>query len=140
MPHNLKANENIVRVWLMEWRNSGHQAVVPVFALRAMRSDDSVLPRPANRITVPSQPKLIVLLFELGPDTDFQSYRVAISVANGRSIWRESRLTPNSKDTLALGLNSGLFKPGDYLITLEGLTTQERYVLIARHTFRVITQ
>jgi len=119
---------------------AAHQAVVPVFALRAMRSDGPDLPRPANRITLPSPPKQIVLLLELGPDTDFQSYRVAISAANGGSIWKEIQLTPNSKDTLALGLNSSIFKSGDYLLTLEGLTTQGRYVLIARHTFRVITQ
>jgi Putative zinc-finger len=119
---------------------AAHQAVVPVFALRAMRSDDPDLPRPAHQITLPSSLKQIVLLLELGPDTDFQSYRVAISAANGRSIWRESQLTPTSKDTLALGLNSRLFKSSDYLLTLEGLTTQARYVLIARHTFRVITR
>jgi hypothetical protein len=116
----------------------GRQAVVPAFTLRAMRSDGADLPLPANRITLPSPPKQIVLLLELGPDTDFQSYRVAISAADGRSILRESQLTPSTKDTLALGLNSSLFKPGDYLLTLEGLTKQDRYVLIARHNFRVI--
>ena len=116
------------------------QAVVPVFALRAMRSDGPDLPRPANRITLPTAQKLIVLLLEFGPDTDFQSYLVAISAANGRSIWRESQLTPISKADLALGLNSSLLKSGDYLLTLEGLTTQARYVLIARHTFRVISR
>jgi hypothetical protein len=116
------------------------QAVAPVFALRAMRSDGADLPRPAHRITLPSQPKLIVLLLELGPDTDFQFYRVAISASNGESIWRGSQLTPSSKDTLALSLNSGLFKSGNYLITLEGFTSQERHVLIARHAFRVITR
>lgn len=119
---------------------SARQAVAPVFALRAMRSEGPDLPRPANQITLPTPPKLIVLLLELGPDTDFQSYRVAISAANGRSIWRESQLTPSSKDTVALSLNSSLFKSGDYLLTLEGLDTQGRYVLIARHTFGVITR
>jgi hypothetical protein len=119
---------------------AARQVAVPVFALRAMRSDGQDLPRPAHQITLPSPPKQIVLLLELGPDTDFQSYRVAISAANGRSIWRESQLTPSSKDALALGLNSSIFRSGDYLLTLEGLTTQERYVLIARHTFHVITR
>jgi Putative zinc-finger len=119
---------------------AARQAAVPVFALRAMRSDGLDLPRVTNRITLSSPPKLIVLLLELGPDTDFQSYRVAISAANGRSIWRKRQLTPSTNDTLALGLNSGLFKPGDYLLTLEGLTAQGRYVLIARHSFLVITQ
>jgi hypothetical protein len=119
---------------------AARQAVVPVFALRATRSDGLDSPRLTNRITLSSPPKLIVLLLELGPDTDFQSYRVAISAADGRSIWRKSQLTPSSNDTLALGFNSSLFKPGDHLLTLEGLTAQGRYVLIARHSFLVITQ
>jgi len=119
---------------------AARQAVVPVFALRALRSDGPDLPRPAYQITLPSPPKQIVLLLELGPDTDFQSYRVAISAADGWSIWRGSQLTSSSKDTIALGLNSSLFKSGDYLLTLEGLTAQGRYVLIARHTFSVITR
>jgi hypothetical protein len=119
---------------------AAHQVAVPVFALHAMRSDGPDLPRPAHQITLPSPPKQIVLLLELGSDTDFQSYRVAISAANGRSICRESQLTPSSKDTIALGFNSSLFKSGDYLLTLEGLTAQGRYVLIARHTFRVVTR
>jgi hypothetical protein len=119
---------------------SARQAVAPVFALRAMRSESPDLPRPAHQITLPSPPKLIVLLLELGPDTDFQSYRVAISAANGRSIWRECELTPSSKETIALSFNSGLFKSGDYLLTLEGLTAQGRYVLIARHAFGVVTR
>jgi hypothetical protein len=119
---------------------AARQVTVPVFALRATRSDGQDLPRPARQITLPSPPRQIVLLLELGPDTDFQSYRVAISAPDGRSIWRESQLAPSSKDTIALGFNSGLFKSGDYLLTLEGLTTQGRYVLIARHTFDVINR
>jgi hypothetical protein len=119
---------------------SASQAVAPVFALRAMRSEGPDLPRPAHQITLPTPPKQIVLLLELGPDTDFQSYRVAISAANGRSIWRESQLTPSSKDAIALSFNSSLFKSGNYLLTLEGLDTQGRYVLIARHTFGVVTR
>jgi hypothetical protein len=119
---------------------AAYQAVMPVFALRAMRSDGPDLPRPAHQITLPSPAKQVIFLLELGPDTDFQSYRVAISAANGRSILRESQLTSSTKDTLALGLNSSLFKSGDYLLTLEGLTAQGRYVLIARHTFHVTTR
>ena len=119
---------------------AAHRVAVPVFALHAIRSDGPDSPRPAHQITLPSPPKQIVLLLELGPDTDFQSYQVAISAANGRSVWRKSQLAPSSKDTIALSFNSSLFKSGDYLLTLEGLTTQGRYVLIARHTFLVITR
>jgi RHS repeat-associated protein len=57
----------------------------------------------------------IVLLLELGPEPGLQSYRVAISTADGRNIWSESNLEPTSDNALALGLYSSLFKPGKLL-------------------------
>src|SRR4030095_2817755 len=68
------------------------QAVVPVFALSVMRDGGPELSRPSNQIKLSPQSKLMVLLLELGTDTDFQSYRVAISTTDGRSVWRESQL------------------------------------------------
>ena len=117
-----------------------HQSVVPVFALSIMRSDGPDLSHPADQIRLSPLSKLMVLLLELGTDTDFQSYRAAISATDGRSVWRESQLKPSSKDALALSLDSSLFKSGDYLVTLEGFSAQKRYVLIARYTFRVGAQ
>jgi hypothetical protein len=114
------------------------QAVVPVFALSDRRGEEPDLSRPANRIRLSPSSKWIILLLELGPDPGLQSYRAAISRADGRSIWRASQLKPNSNDALALSFNASRFKPGNYLLTLEGLTTQNRYVLVARYTFSAI--
>jgi Putative zinc-finger len=114
--------------------------VVPVFALSVTRSGEPDLSQPDNRIGLSPTSKLIILLLELGPDPGLQSYRANISTADGRSIWRESRLMPSFRDRLALSFNPRLFKPGDYLLALEGLTAENRYVLTARYTFRVITQ
>jgi len=116
------------------------RTVVPVFALSVERDGDADLSRPANQITLSNSPKLIILLLELESDTDLQSYRAALSTADGRSIWRESKLKPVSNDTLALSFNSSLFRPDNYLLTLERLTAQRRYVPIAQYTFRVLTQ
>jgi hypothetical protein len=116
------------------------QAVVPVFALSVMRNGDPELSQPVNRIGLSPISKSIILLLELGPEPGLQSYRVAISTAGGRNIWRKSNLKPISDNALALGFNCSLFKPGNYLLTLEGLTTQKRYVLTARYTFAVHTR
>jgi hypothetical protein len=116
------------------------KAFVPVFALSVMRNGDPELSQPVNRISFSPTSKSIILLLELGPELGLQSYRVAISTADGRNIWRESNLKPSSDNALALGVNSSLFKPGNYLLTLEGLTAQERYVLAARYTFSLLTR
>jgi Putative zinc-finger len=116
------------------------QAVVPVFALMVTRSGGPDLTQPVNQIKLSPTSKLIILLLELEPDPGLLSYRAAISTADGRNIWRESNLEAISNDGLALSFNSSLFKPGNYLLTLEGLTTQNRYVLIAQYTFAALTQ
>jgi hypothetical protein len=116
------------------------QAVVPVFALRFMRDGDSALAQPVNRIKLSPTSKLIILLLELGPDPGLPSYRAAISTAKGRNIWRKSNLKPNSDNALALSFNSSLFKPGNYLLTLEGLNAQKSYAPTAKYTFGVFTR
>lgn len=116
------------------------KTVVPVFALSFMRNGAPDLSQPVNRIKLSSTSKLIILLLELGPYPGLQSYRAAISIADGRNIWRGSNLKPSSDNALALSFNTSLFKPGNYLLTLEGLTTQKRYVLTARYTFGVIAE
>ncbi len=116
------------------------QVLVPVFALSVTRSGGPDLTRPDNQIKLPTTSKLIILLLESEPDPGILSYRAAISTADGRNIWRESNLITVSDDALALSFNSSLFKPGNYLLTLEGLTTQNRYVLIGRYTFDVLTR
>jgi hypothetical protein len=114
--------------------------VVPVFALSVTRSDSPDLTQPVNQIKLSPTSNLIILLLESEPDPGLRSYRAAISTANGRNIWRETNLSAISNDALALSFNSSLFKPGNYLLTLEGLTTQNRYVMIAQYTFGVLTQ
>jgi Putative zinc-finger len=116
------------------------QVVVPVFALSVTRSGVPDLTQPVNQIKLSPTSKLIILLLESEPDPGLRYYRAAISTADGRNIWRESNLSAISNDALALSFNSSLFKPGNYLLTLEGFTTQNRYVLIAQYTFGVLTR
>jgi Putative zinc-finger len=112
----------------------------PVFALSVVRGGGADPSQPVNRITLPPQSKSIILLLELEPDPDLHSYRVAISTADGRSVWTKDGLRPKSNNALALSFNSSLFKPGDYLLALEGINAQEGRTPVATYTFRALTQ
>jgi hypothetical protein len=80
--------------------------------LSATRDGDSGLAQPVNRIKLSPKSKLIVLLLELSPDPGLQSYRAAISTADGQNIWKERKLKPSSEDALALSFNSILIQAG----------------------------
>jgi hypothetical protein len=120
-------------------RATGRETVVPVFSLSMVRDISPDLPEPVDEITISPLSKSIILLLELEADPDLQSYR-AVLTADGRNIWRRDDLRPKSKDGLALSFNSNLFKPGTYLLTLEGLTTERRYKVIAKYTFRTLSR
>jgi hypothetical protein len=132
--------ERAERLRLAENKAAGLDSDIPVFALSLVRSGDADLSQPVNRITLSPSSKSIILLLELDPNPDLQSYRATISTADGRSIWSRSGLKPSSQDALALSLNSNLLKPNNYLLTLEGLTAQGRYVSVAKYTFRALVQ
>jgi Putative zinc-finger len=117
-----------------------YQSEAPVFPLSVVRGGSPDPSQPVNRIKLAPSAKWMILLLELEPDPELRSYRCAISTASGRNIWTRNGLKPNSKNALALSFNSNLFKPGDYLLTLEGVTEQEDRVPVATYTFRVLTQ
>ena len=116
------------------------QSETPVFALSVVRGTGPDQSQPVNRITLSPQSKSIILLLELEPDPDLRSYRVAISTTDGRSIWTKDGLRPNSKNDLTLSFNSSLFKPGDYLLALEGITARKVRTPVATYAFRALTK
>jgi hypothetical protein len=119
---------------------AGYESEAPVFPLSVVRGDSSDLSQPVNRIALAPSSKWMILLLELEPDPDLRSYRGAISTSDGRSVWAKDGLKPNSRNALALSFNTNLFKPGDYLLTLEGLTAQGGHALIATYPFRALSQ
>jgi hypothetical protein len=106
----------------------------PVFALSTVRSGEAN--QPANRILLPRLSSRIILSLELEPDPELRSYRATLLTSAGRRLWSASRLRPRAKDAIALSFKTAMFQPGDYLLILEGLTSQDRYVKVATYRFR----
>jgi hypothetical protein len=121
-------------------QSADSNATVPVFTLSLARSGTNDLSQPVNRIAFPASSKSIILLLELNPDPEIQSYRAILSTADGRSVWRSSLLKPEIADALAFSLYTSLLKPDNYLLTLEGRSVQGRYRAIAKYTFRALAQ
>jgi hypothetical protein len=119
---------------------AGLRSVLPIFVLSPARSGGPGLSQPANRIILSSPSESIILMLELEPDIDIQSYRATLLTADNRRVWRESQLKPGSKGMIALGFNGGLLKPDRYLLTLEGLSSQAGHVPIAQYKFQVLTR
>ncbi|MGH9766077.1 MAG: hypothetical protein ACREAB_01480 [Blastocatellia bacterium] len=114
------------------------RGAAPAFILSMARSGGTG--QPINRITLPSSASRMTLSPELEPDPDLQSYRATVQTADNQRIWSASNLRLNSRDALNLSLSTSLFKPGDYLLILEGLTQQGRYVPVAKYPFQAIKQ
>lgn len=113
------------------------QVGVPIFALSIVRSADPSASEPANKVSIPTSSRSIILSLELENDTEVQSYRATISTTDGRIVWNARDLKPHSKDALRIKLDSGLMKAGDYQLTLEGLTREGQYVPEGKYGFRV---
>ncbi len=83
-------------------------------------------PRSApKRIHLPPGANLLRLQLDIRKPGQYRSYRATLETADGDEIWRQSRLragTAASGQAVALTLPTSLFAPGDYVITLSGVT------------------
>lgn len=119
-------------------RSARPQSIVPIFALGMVRSADLGSAEPPNKISIPSSSKLIVLSLELVVEPEVQTYRATIFDADRRVVWKASNLKPLSNDELGIMLSGDLFRAGDYLLTLEGLTKEGRYIPEGKYRFRSV--
>jgi Putative zinc-finger len=116
----------------------GSQSAAPVFILSLARSDGTG--QPLNRIALPRSAKRISLSPELEPDPEMQAYRAILRTADSNRIWSQSNLRLDSKGALNLSFDTSLFKPGNYLLTLEGLTQQGTYAPAVKYPFQAIKE
>jgi hypothetical protein len=112
-------------------------SIATVFSLINTRSSDPTQPSPKNKIVISRSSQLIVLSPDFDPDPNIQTYRGAITTDDNRPIWRGDKLQLNLKGTIELGFSPRLFRPSDYLFTLEGLTKQGNYIHISKYPFTV---
>jgi methionine-rich copper-binding protein CopC len=110
------------------------------FYLNTTRGRDSDTSDPVNRVTLPSEPHRVVLSLEGELDAGFQSLRASLKDSAGRDVWQQSGIRATPHETLSLILPSGILHSGDYVLTLEGASSDGRYLPAGRYRFRVATR
>ena len=111
-------------------------SIATIFSLISTRGADPTQPAPKNEIIISRSSQLIVLSPEFNPDPNIHTYRASITTDDNHPIWRGDNLQLNMKGTIELGFNARLFRPNDYLFTLEGLT-KGNYIQISKYPFTV---
>lgn len=102
----------------------------PVFLLTAVRGEEE-----ATSVKVNSG--FFSLAVDAGDDPRFESYRVTITDARGKRVFREAGLKPNALEALLLTFPVGFFKPGDYRLLLEGVRAEGGASELGGYSFRI---
>jgi len=111
---------------------------VPIFALNAVTRSEQGPVGLGNEVTLPKSPTAFVLLLQLEPDLKYEDYRVAISDDRDRRMSSWKGFQPNRHGSLSVVLNSSSFRPGDYLVTVGGVTKQGGLTPVGTYPIRII--
>ncbi len=103
----------------------------PVFLLTAVRGEEE-----AASVDVKSG--YFSLAVDAGDDPRFESYRVTITDARGKRVFREAGLKPNALEALLLTFPAGFFKPGEYRLALEGVKPDGGAAELGGYSFRIV--
>ncbi len=112
----------------------GPEPKVAIFALTTGLVRDSA---ETKILAIPRNVDLVQLNLEVERE-DYQSYRAALRTPEGAEIWSKqikSRPTKLNR-TVVLRLPVSLFKNADYILTLSGLTVENKAVDARKYYFR----
>jgi hypothetical protein len=96
--------------------------------------------RESSPLVIPAGVSRVRLEARVGVDGDYSNYEAVLQTAENKRIWSEENLNaqtfPGGKK-IFLDLSSSLLPPGDYILTLRGLTVAGRPETVAEYAFRV---
>jgi hypothetical protein len=110
---------------------------VPVFALNSARAGDPSSGA-MNEIALSRSPMGFVISLGLAGEVKYRDYRITILDNRNRVVWKRGGFKPDSHNALSIGFNSTFFRPGQYLLTVEGRMRGEDITVLGSYPFRVI--
>lgn len=90
-----------------------------------------------NKIIVPPSVKTVLLQIQCDPRTPQRAYRVVIETAAGQSFLAQGNLKAQ-KNILRIPLSAQRLHTEDYLLTLFGLSSHNKYEELRDYSFRVV--
>jgi hypothetical protein len=79
----------------------------------------------------------VALAVDAGDDSRFESYRITLTTAGGRRLFRQGGLRPNVLEALLVTFPEGFFAAGDYRLEVEGLKAGGGVEKVGGYAFRV---
>jgi hypothetical protein len=132
-----RADADRARSASTEWerRYDNVQVDLPIFALASTRGGDAPS-GPANELTIPRSSPTFAITLSLEGELGHRSYVMTIVNSQKESIWK-GRVKVNRDNAISVGFNSTLFHPGDYFLTLDGVTRDGAISIVGKYSFRV---
>ncbi|HEY7544688.1 MAG TPA: hypothetical protein VID27_07390, partial [Blastocatellia bacterium] len=112
--------------------DSRAQTNTPVFVLAASRRGEA----DTNEVVTDGSKRWLLISLELEGDTGHETYRATIT-SDVRPSWRSGPLRPNQYNALTMSFRSDALPPGQYLLTLEGVSKTGETKAVANYPFRV---
>lgn len=108
------------------------------FFLSTSRGAEPDTSAPANRIAVSADSHRVILSLDRELEPGSVSLRVSLTESTGKSVWQQSGLRATAGQPLSVVLPTSLLHRGDYVLTVEGLSSSSgRYRAAGRYRFRV---
>jgi hypothetical protein len=109
-----------------------------VFVFNPVKRGEQSSSEPVNEATLPRSPTDFAVSLALEGEAKYQDYQVTLLDSSNRTIWKKGGLKPDRYNYISIGFNSNFFQPGEYLLTVEGVTTKGGSSPIGNYSFRVI--
>jgi hypothetical protein len=106
------------------------------FVLTSVRSAAQSLP-PGNNIHLTNENRAILLSIPLESEGNYRAYRLAIINQQKLMVWKKSEGKPDQFNSFSLLFPTRFFKPGSYLLTIEGLTDTGEFKTVGNYPFRI---
>lgn len=94
-----------------------------------------------KRLAIPPSAQSLRLQMDLEGDEGYKHYRAMLRTADGDEIWSQGRLRAQptgSGKAVVLKLSPRLFQTGDYIVTLQGVTTNGEFDEVGDYYFSVV--
>lgn len=109
---------------------------VPILALISTRGTDASSGT-LNEVFLPRSSRSFFLSVQLEGAREFKTYRMTIESSQRQPIWKRGGFSPNAYNSLSASLSSTLFRPGRYLLTLDGIAPDGSISIVSQIPFHV---
>jgi hypothetical protein len=139
--HELTEQIAQLRAELVNERKPGShdnvQVNPPILVLSSTRGSEP-LSGSINELTLPHSSASFFISFALEGETGYRDYLMTILGSQNQLIWKGRGIKPNPYNLISVLFNSTLFRPGDYLLTVDGVAGDGSTSVVGKYSFRVV--